>query len=295
MGKAQRRGAESEAKLQVGIPTSGADDGIRTRDPHLGKVPWAGSLTCSDCPIPPVSSTFWFPCNPTVSRRFPVVDGTPTGPLEATHQGAQPPDSPAKDSQKRADGADVVDRPKHWPPLARLSDGTVEAIVASAELEGGLDFVSFFQAEYEPLLRTMYVLCRNLAEAEDLAQEAMARAFERWEKVRAAASPRAYVYAIALNLRRSALRRAALAIRHGQADATIPDDPDTLAERRVEILRALRSLPQSQREALLLVDLVGMTSEEAGRVLGIEADSVRGRIHRARRALRERYGGSTDG
>lgn len=55
----------------------------------------------------------------------------------------------------------------------------MEATVASAELDGELDFVGFFYAEYEQLLRAMYVLSRNLAEAEDLSQEAMARAFER--------------------------------------------------------------------------------------------------------------------
>jgi RNA polymerase sigma-70 factor (ECF subfamily) len=179
--------------------------------------------------------------------------------------------------------------------LGVLPGGTVEATVASAELDGELDFAGFFHAEYEQLLRTICVLSRNLAEAEDLSQEAMARAFERWDKVRTASSPRAYVYTIALNLRRSALRRATLAIRHRLADPEIPDEPDTIAERRVEILRALRSLPRSQREALLLVEWVGMTSEEAGRVLGIEAESVRGRLHRARHTMRERYGGSTDG
>jgi DNA-directed RNA polymerase specialized sigma24 family protein len=101
----------------------------------------------------------------------------------------------------------------------------VEATVASAEPEGGLDFAGFFHAEYEPLLRTMYLMCRNLADAEDLSQEAMARAFERWEIVRTASSPRAYVYTIALNLRRSALRRAALAIGIGTQTHRSPMSP----------------------------------------------------------------------
>lgn len=52
----------------------------------------------------------------------------------------------------------------------------METTVASAEPEGELDFAGFFHAEYEQLLRKMYVLCRNRAEAEDLSQEAMARA-----------------------------------------------------------------------------------------------------------------------
>jgi hypothetical protein len=59
----------------------GADDGIRTRDPHLGKVPGTALLTCGDGAIWHLSSAFSIPCNPVVSRRFSVVDGTPTGPL----------------------------------------------------------------------------------------------------------------------------------------------------------------------------------------------------------------------
>jgi hypothetical protein len=60
---------------------SGADDGIRTRDPHLGKVARPGPLTCDVVAISPVSSAFSFACNPVASRRFPVIHGTPTGPL----------------------------------------------------------------------------------------------------------------------------------------------------------------------------------------------------------------------
>jgi hypothetical protein len=62
----------------------GADDGIRTRDPHLGKVARTGSLTCGDGSIRSMNRAFSFSCNPDGSRRFPVGDGTPTGPLTQT-------------------------------------------------------------------------------------------------------------------------------------------------------------------------------------------------------------------
>jgi RNA polymerase sigma-70 factor (ECF subfamily) len=160
----------------------------------------------------------------------------------------------------------------------------VKATVAEGE-RTGLDFEGFFHAEYEQLLRTMYLLCRDLEEARDLSQEAMARALERWDRVRRAESPRAYVYAIAFNLRRSALRRAAVALRH-RADPARGPEPDRIAEEREELRRLLRSLPRTQLEALLLVAWVGLSSEEAARVLGIDPASVRGRVHRARVTLR---------
>jgi DNA-directed RNA polymerase specialized sigma24 family protein len=51
-------------------------------------------------------------------------------------------------------------------------------------------------------------------------------------------------------------------------------------------LEILESLSVEQRQALVLVDFLGFTTEEAGRILGIRASSVRGRMHRARATLR---------
>ena len=81
-----RRRAEGTNRVDVGAFRNrsagislGADDGTRTRDPHLGNVAGAGLRTCGDGPIPCQQGVF-FLCNPIISRRFPVVDGTPTGP-----------------------------------------------------------------------------------------------------------------------------------------------------------------------------------------------------------------------
>jgi RNA polymerase sigma-70 factor, ECF subfamily len=68
------------------------------------------------------------------------------------------------------------------------------------------------------------------------------------------------------------------------------DDPDAV-ERRLDVLQALSELPETQRAALVLVEWAGMSAEEAGRALGLQPASVRGRVHRARRALRRRLGG----
>jgi RNA polymerase sigma factor (sigma-70 family) len=149
-----------------------------------------------------------------------------------------------------------------------------------------LDFDTFFRTEYQRLFETLYLVVRNRAEAEDLAQESMARTYERWDKVR---DPVGYVYRTAFNLHRSWLRRLAVAAKKLR-EPLQEDDPDAV-ERRLDVLQALSELPQTQQVALVLVDWVGMTAEEAGRVLAIRPVSVRGRVHRARAALRRRLGG----
>ncbi|HLA93241.1 MAG TPA: sigma factor-like helix-turn-helix DNA-binding protein, partial [Actinomycetota bacterium] len=57
-----------------------------------------------------------------------------------------------------------------------------------------------------------------------------------------------------------------------------------------DVRTALARLPRGQREALILVEWLGLASEEAGRVLGIDASSVRGRLHRGRASLRDLLG-----
>lgn len=150
-------------------------------------------------------------------------------------------------------------------------------------------FDAFFAAEYERLGRAMYLLTGDHAEAEDIAQEAMARVYERWDRVRAVVSPTGYVYRVAINLcRRRSRRRPAIPGPSGTSPAI---DPASVVEDRDQIIRALRELTSEQREALVLVGWLDYDAETAGRILGIDPASVRGRVHRARTAIRDRLGG----
>jgi RNA polymerase sigma-70 factor (ECF subfamily) len=159
-----------------------------------------------------------------------------------------------------------------------------------AETGAASGFESFFEAEYPRLARALYLMTGDRAEAEELAQEAMVRVYERWDRIRRMSSPTGYLYRTALNLNRSRLRRLAVRARRLVAPGQ-PPDPASAAEARDELGRALASLPEGQREALVLVEWLGLDAEEAGRVLGIEPVTVRVRISRARASLRERMEG----
>ncbi|HCP62234.1 MAG TPA: SigE family RNA polymerase sigma factor [Actinobacteria bacterium] len=148
-----------------------------------------------------------------------------------------------------------------------------------------LVFEEFFQFQYPRLLRAMYLVTGDRHEAEELAQDAFVRAFERWDRVAAANNPPGYLYRTALNLYRSKLRRAKRAARKFTAP---PPDPDLFAaaDDRDAIGRALAGLPEGQREAVVMVEWLDMTNEEAGAALGISPVTVRVRIHRARGTLK---------
>jgi RNA polymerase sigma-70 factor (ECF subfamily) len=150
-------------------------------------------------------------------------------------------------------------------------------------------FEEFFLAEHERLFQALYLLTGDRFEADDLAQEALLRAYERWDRVVAMNSPAGYVYRTALNLHRSRLR--ALVVRARRVFAAVPaEDLSGPVAASHDVRRALSRLPRGQREALILVEWLGLGSEEAGRVLGIDAASVRGRLHRGRASLRDLLG-----
>jgi RNA polymerase sigma-70 factor (sigma-E family) len=149
------------------------------------------------------------------------------------------------------------------------------------------DFDSFYRSESTRLGRALFLLIGDVHLAEDLAQEAMVRVYERWRKVRIMDSPDGYLYRVALNLHRSRLRRLVVQARRRPAPSAAPLDPARSLEVHDQLGRALASLPVKQREAVVLVEWMGMSAEEAARVLKIEPVSVRVRLSRARAALRE--------
>jgi RNA polymerase sigma factor (sigma-70 family) len=152
-----------------------------------------------------------------------------------------------------------------------------------------VDFEGFFHAEHERLFQALYLLTGDRYEADDIAQEALLRAYERWDRVSSMDSPAGYVYRTAMNLHRSRLRK--LAVRTRRVFAPIPaEDPAGSVTTSLEVHRALAMIPAAQREALVLTEWLGLASDEAGSVLGIDAASVRGRVHRGRASLRALLG-----
>lgn len=157
-------------------------------------------------------------------------------------------------------------------------------------LRGGPDFADFYASESLRLVRALHLLTGSVAEAEDLAQEAMVRAYERWARVRTMDSPIGYVYRVAFHLNRRRLRTLMLRANKCFPVPAESPDPSETAEARSDVLRTLMGLRRGYREVLVLREWLGMEAGEAARVLGIEAVSVRARLHRARVAFRNQIG-----
>lgn len=168
------------------------------------------------------------------------------------------------------------------------------AVMSEPAVEERIEtFEDFFHTHHERLLRAMYLATGDPHEADDLAQEAFVKVLERWERVHGLEDPVGYLYRIALNTRRSRLRRLAVAARKAVRTEPTSDEHEAVEDRSA-VHRALATLPDGQREAIVLVEWLGMTDERAGQVLGVSAGAVRTRLHRARSALRDLLRGEFD-
>jgi len=143
---------------------------------------------------------------------------------------------------------------------------------------------SFAAASYHRLLGQLFAVTGDLAEAENVLQEAYVRAFARWSQVRAYDRPEAWVRRVALNLAAMAARRlrrrAAALLRVGPPPAVPELSPEFL-----DLHNALRALPLGQRHVIVLHHLVGLPVEEVARELRVPTGTVKSRLARGRRAL----------
>jgi RNA polymerase sigma-70 factor (ECF subfamily) len=164
-----------------------------------------------------------------------------------------------------------------------VSDGDRRAQATTASFEA-------FVVEHQTrLFGALCLVTGDRFEAEEIAQEAFMRVLERWSRVAEMENPAGYLFRVSMNVFCTRRRRAALALRRVIG---VAPDPDVFAavDDRETVLRGLAHVSADQRAALVVTALYGLSSEEAGRVLGIRPSTVRARATRARASLRDAIG-----
>lgn len=145
------------------------------------------------------------------------------------------------------------------------------------------DFDSFYRANHAGTVAVAFGLTGDRGEAQDLAQEAYCRAWQRWAEISTYDNPGAWVYRVTVNLARSRWRNlrtaAAHLVRMRPVDVA-PADPEHVA-----LVAALRALPLDQRQAIVLHHLVDLPVSEVAREMGVPAGTVKSWLHRGRGEL----------
>ena len=135
------------------------------------------------------------------------------------------------------------------------------------------------------LFRYAYWLCRDRFVAEDLVQDAFARAWKAWQQLREPDSVKAWLISILRNEHARRFSRKQLNIVDGEPDESeIPSVPSGAG--RLEVEQLIGLLPLTYREPLLLQALGGFSCGEIAKLLGTTEGAVMTRLTRARTALR---------
>jgi RNA polymerase sigma-70 factor (sigma-E family) len=151
---------------------------------------------------------------------------------------------------------------------------------------------ALYHASYRRLVTQLYAFTTDLTEAQDVVQEAFARALARPRGLTDIESPEAWLRTVAINVvrrrwrRRQVLDSILLRDRPIQQMVASPPGPE-----REDLRAALATLSKPYREVIVLHYLADLAVEEVAEILGVPVGTVKSRLSRGRTALAGRLGG----
>lgn len=167
---------------------------------------------------------------------------------------------------------------------------------AASAADAAPQFAELLSACWPRAYRFAYRLTGDPEEAEELLQQAAEEAFRAFGRFRPGTRFDRWflriVYTSFLDSVRRARRRSLFSLDQLPSGALVAEgwaDPETAVESSLDgpVQRALLALPVEYRSAVVLVDLLGYSYEEAAQILRCPVGTIRSRLHRGRLALRE--------
>ncbi len=171
----------------------------------------------------------------------------------------------------------------------------VELRPTGAQLLGhsDLSFDARFDETFRAAYRAGYRLLGNREDARECAQEALSRAYPRWDRLATNGDPLPWVVRVAINLaidrvRRNGNRTTSLARErtHSHERGNVSEAAETGLVDRLQLQAALRTLPRRQREVVALRFLADLSEHQVATALGISNGAVKQHTTRGLARLR---------
>lgn len=180
--------------------------------------------------------------------------------------------------------------------MSAPDDDNIDLIAAARA--GDRTAIDELLARYQPAIyRFGLRMCGDEESAREVLQETMLAAFRHLPSFRADAKLSTWLYQIARSfcIKERRGERAMTTLDEQLADPSMAPDRQAHAHQIGEALaQAIASLPDDQREVLVLRDVEGLSAGEASEIVGIEVRALKSRLHRARMALRAHLVGVLD-
>jgi RNA polymerase sigma-70 factor, ECF subfamily len=158
-----------------------------------------------------------------------------------------------------------------------------EVSVTVAPTASQADFDALYAANFQRLTLQLYAYLGDLAEAQDVVQEAFCRAFARWKSIQRYDDPVAWVRRVAWNLATTRFRRQSTVRKFlGRQREEVLEGPDPS---RVALTRALATLPVAHRRAVVMHYLGQLSVAEIAVSEGVAEGTVKSWLSRGRAAL----------
>lgn len=147
-----------------------------------------------------------------------------------------------------------------------------------------LSFEAFFRREFHAMVALAYSVSGSRATAEDVAQEAMSRAYRSWDKISRYDKPGAWLRRVTINLAVSNRRRIGAETR-ARLRLGSPPSLSELPEIHDDVWEAVRQLPAQQRAAVALFYLEDRSVAETAEILQCSVSTAKVHLHRGRDTL----------
>lgn len=175
-----------------------------------------------------------------------------------------------------------------------------EKLIARAAKGDASAFNDLLSAHERKMYAVCLRMCGNHEDAQDCLQEAMLRVFRAISGFKGQSSFSTWLYRVTMNTCLDELRKKKnkqstsldSLLETGWSPADTEDTPEkhaVVSERKAEIRKVIRELPDDMRSAIVLRDIQGFSYDEISKILNINVGTIKSRISRGREKLREKF------